>query len=53
MSFTVTPLPVTEVDGKAVGDGAVGPVTGAILELYWGKHEDPGWTQPVEYGVGV
>lgn len=46
-------MPVTEVDGRPVGGGAVGRVTAAILDRYWSRHDDPTWTRPVEYGSGV
>ena len=40
-------MPLTLVDGEPIGDGAPGPVTRALIELYWAKHEDPAWTTPV------
>ena len=40
-------MPLTRVDGEAIGDGRPGPVTRALTELYWSKHEDPAWTTPV------
>ena len=40
-------IPVTRIDGKAVGDGRPGPLTGKLTKLYWEKHADPGWTTPV------
>lgn len=42
-------LPVTQVDGKPVGNGAVGPVTRQLLATYWGWHADPRYSQPVSY----
>lgn len=35
-------MPVTEVDGRPVGDGRPGPVTTALNALYWRRHEE-GW----------
>ena len=35
-------LPVTTVDGKPLGDGAPGPLTMRLRELYWSKKE-AGW----------
>ena len=46
-------MAVTEVDGKPVGEGTVGPVTAGIHDAYWASHEDPAWSEPVDYGSGV
>ena len=40
-------MPVRTIDGQAVGDGAPGPVTQRLSELYWKMHEDPVCTTPV------
>ena len=40
-------MPVKNIDGKAVGDGAPGPVTQRLSELYWKLHEDPELSTPV------
>jgi branched-chain amino acid aminotransferase len=40
-------IPVKSIDGKAVGDGAPGPVTQRLTELYWKLHEDPELSTPV------
>ena len=40
-------VPVTRVDGRAVGDGRPGPVFRRLHDLYWEKHRDPAWTTPV------
>ena len=42
-------IPVTRVDGQAIGDGRPGPVTTAIRTAYWARHEDPRWTEPIDY----
>jgi branched-chain amino acid aminotransferase len=42
-------MPVTELSGKAVGDGQVGPLTTRIRETYWDWHHDPRWIDPVDY----
>lgn len=42
-------LPVTRVDGQAVGGGEVGPVTRRLLQAYWDLHRDPRYSTPVEY----
>jgi len=44
-------LPVTQVDGAALGDGRPGPVTSRLLQSYWDWHRDPAYRQPVDYGV--
>ena len=44
-------MPVTRLDGAAVGDGTVGSETARLKQLYWEKHTDPGWTTPVDYGA--
>lgn len=43
-------MPVTRIDGEAIGNGKPGPVTGRLTELYWAKHDDPAWVTPVDYG---
>ena len=43
-------MPVTRIDGEAIGDGKPGPITGRLTELYWAKHDDPAWVTPVDYG---
>ncbi len=40
-------MPLTRLDDRPIGDGRPGPVTRALIELYWAKHEDPDWTTPV------
>lgn len=42
-------MPVTVLDGRPVGDGAPGPVTLRLRELYWAAHEDPRYSTPVSY----
>ena len=41
-------VPITRIDGTAIGAGTPGPVTARLVELYWQKHEDPAWTTPVD-----
>ncbi|MFO0997827.1 MAG: aminotransferase class IV [Alphaproteobacteria bacterium] len=43
-------MPVVKLDGKAIGDGAPGPVTTRLQQLYWAKHADPAWSTPVRRG---
>jgi branched-chain amino acid aminotransferase len=42
-------LPVTRVDGRPVGDGAVGPVARRLMKTYWEWHADPRYSRPVRY----
>jgi len=42
-------MPVRSIDKVAVGDGAPGPVTMRIRQLYWKLHEDPAYSTPVRY----
>ena len=42
-------LPVTRVDGAALGSGAVGPVTARLRDTYWEWHHDPRYSRPVVY----
>jgi len=40
-------MPVTRVEGWPVADGAPGPITRRLIDLYWQKHNDPAWSTPV------
>ena len=42
-------MPVTEIDGTAIADGKIGPVTSRLMALYWEKHDDPAWSSLVFY----
>jgi branched-chain amino acid aminotransferase len=42
-------MPVKSIDGNAIGDGQPGPVTMRIRDLYWGLHDDPDYSTPVNY----
>ncbi|BCG87452.1 branched-chain amino acid transferase [Mesorhizobium sp. 113-3-9] len=42
-------MPVTRIDGAAIADGKVGPVTSRLMALYWRKHDHPAWSSPVKY----
>jgi branched-subunit amino acid aminotransferase/4-amino-4-deoxychorismate lyase len=33
-------MPITELDGKPVGNGAVGPITQSLWKAYWDAHYD-------------
>ncbi len=41
-------MPITSIDGVAVGNGEPGPITRRLTELYWQKHSDPAWTTPID-----
>ncbi len=41
-------MPVRAIDGQAVGDGAPGPVTLRLTDLYWKLHDDQAFTTPVK-----
>jgi branched-chain amino acid aminotransferase len=43
-------MPVTMVDGHALGDGKPGPITLQLREHYWSLHQDPRYTSPIQYG---
>lgn len=40
-------MPVTRVDGVAVGDGRPGETTLSLRQAYWDAHSDPRWTTSV------
>jgi branched-chain amino acid aminotransferase len=42
-------MPVTQVDGSPVGDGAPGTVTLRLRDAYWELHRDPRFVTPVRY----
>jgi branched-chain amino acid aminotransferase len=42
-------IPVTMVDGEAVGNGKPGPLTRQLREAYWELHDDPRFSLPVRY----
>ncbi len=42
-------IPVTVLDSEPVSDGAPGPVTMRLRELYWHAHQDPKYSVPVDY----
>ena len=39
-------IPVTTVDGDAVGEGEPGPVTQRLRDAYWKLHDDPRYSLP-------
>ena len=42
-------MPVTVIDGTAVGTGLPGPLTQELKDRYWASHEDPRYSTPVRY----
>ena len=42
-------IPVTTVDGEAVGGGEPGPMTRRLRDAYWELHDDPRFSLPVRY----
>ncbi len=42
-------MPVRSIDDRPVGDGAPGPVTARLKDMYWRLHDDPAYTTPVRY----
>lgn len=40
-------MPVTRLDGAAVGGGRPGPVTRKLHQIYWDRHADSPWATPV------
>ncbi len=45
-------MPVTVIDGRNVGAGKPGPLTGRIHDLYWRRHEDGRLCKAVDYEKG-
>jgi hypothetical protein len=42
-------MPMTVVDGQAVGTGQPGPLTRQLRDRYWASHADPRYATPVRY----
>ncbi|EXJ58933.1 hypothetical protein A1O7_06364 [Cladophialophora yegresii CBS 114405] len=42
-------MPITQLDGKAVGDGKVGPITTRIWDVYWRLHYEEEFSFAVDY----
>ncbi len=42
-------VPVTRIDGRALGDGAPGALTTRLTELYWERHEDGRYVTRIDY----
>jgi branched-chain amino acid aminotransferase len=46
-------IPITKIDGQAIGTGAPGPVTRKLQKHYWEVHEDPRYTSKIDYLDGL
>jgi branched-chain amino acid aminotransferase len=46
-------MPITSLDGEAVGDGTVGAVTRRLRDRYWAAHSDPRYVTAVDYDAPV
>jgi branched-chain amino acid aminotransferase len=42
-------IPITKIDGQAIGAGAPGPVTQKLQKRYWELHKDPQYTLQIDY----
>jgi branched-chain amino acid aminotransferase len=42
-------MPIVSLDGKPVGSGSIGLMTGRLRDLYWQAHRDPRYLTPVDY----
>jgi branched-subunit amino acid aminotransferase/4-amino-4-deoxychorismate lyase len=42
-------MPLSELDGRPVGGGQVGPITRKIWEGYWAAHYDPKLSFAIDY----
>ncbi len=45
-------MPITELDGRPVGDGTVGPITQKVWADYWALHADDRYSFPVDLPAG-
>lgn len=46
-------MPITELDGKPIKDGKIGPITKKIWDGYWDIHYDPTYTFEIDYETGT
>ncbi len=44
-------MPIRSLDGETFGDGAPGPFTTRMRQLYWEAHDDPEYAEPVRYAA--
>lgn len=43
------PMPVTKLDGRTLNKGEPGPITQQLKQAYWDLHNDPRYSEAVEY----
>lgn len=41
-------MPITKLNGRVVGAGAMGTITRSIHDTYWAKHLDDAWSESVQ-----
>lgn len=46
-------IPVTTLNGRAIGDGKPGKITTLIRTRYWQAHDEERWTTPVDYPAEI
>jgi branched-subunit amino acid aminotransferase/4-amino-4-deoxychorismate lyase len=46
-------MPITEIDGKPVKDGNIGPITKQIWDSYWDIHYNPAYSFEIDYETGT
>ena len=46
-------MPITELDGKPVKDGKIGPITKKIWDEYWAIHYDSTYSFEIDYEKGA
>ncbi len=42
-------IPITKVDGKAIGSGTSGPITEELQAAYWKLHDNPKYALKIDY----
>ena len=42
-------LPITKIDDKIIGNGAMGPVTQKLQDAYWSLHNNPQYSLAIDY----
>jgi branched-subunit amino acid aminotransferase/4-amino-4-deoxychorismate lyase len=46
-------MPITELDGKPVRDGQIGPITKEIWDGYWEIHYNPKFSFEIDFSNGT
>ena len=44
-------IPITKINGQAIGTGAPGPATQKLQNRYWEVHADPRYTIQIDYSL--